>query len=283
MPAKQGNWFILTIPHEHFLPYLPPGIRYIRGQLERGTTTDFLHWQLVLYTERKSTITSVRTILGPYHAELTRSAAALSYVWKQDTAIPNTTFELGIFPSKRNVTHDWDRIWTAATRADYGAIPADVRVRHYSTIRKIASDHAVPESLNKEVFVFWGVTGSGKSHRAWNEAGLDAYAKDPRSKWWDGYKGQKHVVIDEFRGTIDIAHMLRWLDKFPCTVEIKGASVPLACTKLWITSNLSPDQWYPDLDAETKRALRRRLKVTHFSDPFNLRSITPEPVHPDHD
>lgn len=34
----------------------------------------------------------------------------------------------------------------------------------------------------REVHCFWGTTGSGKSFRAWAEAGLDAYPKDPRTK-----------------------------------------------------------------------------------------------------
>jgi len=33
------------------------------------------------------------------------------------------------------------------------------------------------------------------SKRAWEEAGLHAYSKDPRSKWWDGYRAQEHVII----------------------------------------------------------------------------------------
>jgi len=116
----------------------------------------------------------------------------------------------------------------------------------------------------RECFVFWGITGSGKSRRAWDEAGLEGFPKDPRTKFWCGYRDQAHVVIDEFRGGIDIAHMLRWLDRYPVIVEIKGGAVCLAASKIWITSNLSPDDWYPDADQATKDALRRRLQVTHF-------------------
>lgn len=35
-------------------------------------------------------------------------------------------------------------------------------------------------------------------------------------------------------------------------------------TTLWITSNLSPDDWYKECDSETVAALRRRLTITHF-------------------
>lgn len=91
--------------------------------------------------------------------------------------------------------------------------------------------------------------------------GTQAYIKDPRTKWWDGYMGQENVIIDEFRGTIDITHLLRWLDKYPVRVEVKGGSVPLCARRFWITSNLDPRMWYPELDDDTKEALLRRLGV----------------------
>lgn len=78
-------------------------------------------------------------------------------------------------------------------------------------------------------------------------------------------------MVDEFRGGIDIAHLLRWFDRYPVNVEIKGAAVTLKATKIWVTSNLPPDRWYPDLDPETFAALMRRLTVHHIThDPDNL-------------
>ena len=52
----------------------------------------------------------------------------------------------------------------------------------------------------RQCFVYWGPTGTGKSRRAWDEAGVEAYCKDPRTKFWDGYQVEENVVIDEFRG-----------------------------------------------------------------------------------
>lgn len=116
----------------------------------------------------------------------------------------------------------------------------------------------------RSVKVFWGSTGTGKSRKAWEEAGEEAYCKDPRSKFWDGYQDQVNVVIDEFRGGIDIAHLLRWFDRYPVRVEIKGSSRPLVAQSIWITSNLEPSKWYPDCDQMTIDALMRRLVVTEF-------------------
>lgn len=126
------------------------------------------------------------------------------------------------------------------------------------------SDNLQPLAMERTVNCFWGATGTGKSRRAWDEASMDAYPKDPRTKFWDGYRDQKHVVIDEFRGGIDVGHMLRWLDRYPIVVEIKGSATVLKAQTIWITSNLDPRLWYPELDEETKKALLRRMKITYF-------------------
>lgn len=118
--------------------------------------------------------------------------------------------------------------------------------------------------MERSTRVYWGGTGTGKSRLAFEEAGQGAYPKDPRTKFWCGYNGQESVIIDEFRGGIDIGHLLRWLDRYPVIVEVKGGAHVLRATKFWITSNLSPDAWYPDIDEETRLALRRRLTVVHF-------------------
>jgi len=122
--------------------------------------------------------------------------------------------------------------------------------------------------MTREIFVYVGPTGTGKSHRAWTEATFDAFPKDPRTKFWDGYQGQEHVVIDEFRGAIDISHMLRWLDKYPVIIEVKGSSAVLKAKKIWITSNLDPTLWYPDIDQQTLAALVRRLQIVTMVDPY---------------
>jgi len=76
--------------------------------------------------------------------------------------------------------------------------------------------------------------------------------------------GQENVIIDEFRGTIDVVHLLRWLDRYPVRVESKGSSLSLSAKSFWITSNLDPRVWYPELDPDTLEALLRRLNITHF-------------------
>jgi len=260
---RQGVFWILTIPAHGFTPFLPKPCRWIRGQLECGDG-GFLHWQIVVAFIRKTSVRGCRDCFGPYHCELSRSAAANDYCLKPETSVPNTQFELGIKPVDRSDPDDWERIWELAKTGDYECIPATIRVQSYRTLRAISSDFAQPIGIERDVVVYWGRTSTGKSRRAWAEAGLEAFPKDPRSKFWCGYRGQKHVVIDEFRGDIDVGHLLRWFDRYPVNVEIKGSSIVFAAEHIWITSNLSPRQWYPMIDEETYEALLRRIKVVHF-------------------
>lgn len=265
---KQGVFFLVTVPENDYAPCneLPDFANWIVGQLEIGKSNGFRHWQICVALKKKGTPTSCRKLFGGRaHAELSRSEHAAEYCRKSDTAVDGSQFEFGAKPFRRNSKTDWEAVWTSAVAGDLLAIPANVRVVSYRTLRAIAADHDKPEAIVRKCIVYWGPTGVGKSRRAWDESGLDAYCKDPRSKFWCGYQGQRNVILDEFRGGIDIAHMLRWLDRYPCRVEIKGSSVPLCATNFWITSNLDPDDWYKEVDYQTMDALKRRLEIINLT------------------
>lgn len=86
--------------------------------------------------------------------------------------------------------------------------------------------------------------------------------------WWDGYSGQKVVLIEEFRGQVQLQKMLQVLDKYPLRLEIKGGSVPARYELVIVTSNTRPEDWYPDNPQKPgatrepeRKALARRLGV----------------------
>lgn len=245
-------------------------IAFARGQRERGTITGYEHWQLIVNLKKPQRLSWFKKTFGDQcHWEPTRSAAADEYVWKDESAVPGTRFEIGKKPFRRDNPHDWDQVVADARAGQLDQIPSDILVRCYSNLKRIACDSLKPIGIERTCRVYWGATGTGKSRRAWEEASMDAYPKDPRTKFWDGYTGQESVIIDEFRGGIDISHLLRWLDRYPTIVEIKGSSTVLKAKTIWITSNKDPREWYPDIDEETKKALLRRLKITYFPSLIN--------------
>jgi len=94
---------------------------------------------------------------------------------------------------------------------------------------------------NIRVRWFYGLPATGKSRQAHTEW-PEAYIKDPRTKWWNGYLLEEEVIIDDFGpGGIDINHLLRWFDRYRCLVESKGGMLPLHANNFIITSNFHPE------------------------------------------
>lgn len=110
---------------------------------------------------------------------------------------------------------------------------------------------------------FYGPTGTGKSHKAFELAGDDFYLKVDDGKWWDGYTGQKTVILNDFRGEVTYAQLLNLIDKWPYKVPRRNREpVPFTSELIIITSSLHPSQVYVNLHAKDHLAqLLRRLEV----------------------
>lgn len=266
MPSKQYKYYILTVPKDKWTPYttLPEELSYVSGQNEISSGTNYDHWQIVIYFKKPITVSGAKKWFGlkEAHFEATRSDAARKYCSKSDTSVEGSWFMFGKLPARKNDKTDWAIVKEQAQSGKLDDIDADVFVRNYFSLKRIAKDYAsAPYRKNVKVNVFCGVTGSGKSHRAFEEAEKlgKYYVKSSTTKWWDGYRGEEVVIIDEFRGLIGIEHMLKWLDRYPCYVEEKGGNLPLMATTFYICSNLVPRAWYDNLDLNTVDALERRL------------------------
>lgn len=270
MPAIKGRYWIATLSVQHCpsQPSLSGDCVYLKGQQEIGAG-GFQHWQfLAVFSKQVTLLQAKRHFHESIHLELSRSNAANEYVWKEDTRVIGTQFECGELPKSRARKADWDAVWDAAKSGDINSIPKDILIRNYSSIKRIRVDHVQPRIREGvTVNVYWGKSGVGKTRRAWHEAGDDVYIKNPNTKWWDGYRGQKKVIIDEFVGRIDISYILVWLDRYPCIAEVKGYSIPLDAVEFWITSNVDPNDWYLDINAEQRNGLMRRLtNVVHMTE-----------------
>lgn len=131
-------------------------------------------------------------------------------------------------------------------------------LRNYFSITKPIERHGI------RVQWLYGVTGVGKSRRAHSEH-PDAYVKESRSKWWNGYALEREVIIDDFAPKcIDINYLLRWFDYYKCNVETKGGMMPLYADNFVVTSNFSPSECYRSEDGREHpqiEALERRIEI----------------------
>lgn len=126
------------------------------------------------------------------------------------------------------------------------------KLKEYITVKR----NWVPE-----VFWYYGPTGCGKSKRAFEEAGENAWISGKDLRWWQGYDGHENVIFDDFRGDFCKFHeLLRILDRYPYTVEVKGGSRQLVAKKIWITCPLHPTDVYKNQE-DIEQLLRRITKI----------------------
>ena len=111
----------------------------------------------------------------------------------------------------------------------------------------------------------YGPPGTGKSKYAYSHKG--AYIKS-LNKWWDGYKGEDIVIIDDFGPNQEcLVELLKhWTDRYPFRAEIKGGSIVIRPKKIIVTSNYHPRELFKSVDSD---AILRRCKLSHFSDTLN--------------
>jgi hypothetical protein len=112
-----------------------------------------------------------------------------------------------------------------------------------------------------EVIVHWGDAGTGKTKAAFEDG---AYIFDDyEDGWWDGYSGEAAVCLDDFYGGIKYGKLLRLLDGYPYKLKQKGSFYWAEFTKVYITSNKPPSEWYA---MGLTPALERRItRVVHYT------------------
>jgi hypothetical protein len=118
---------------------------------------------------------------------------------------------------------------------------------------------------------YTGESGCGKSHACFKDYHPDThYVKNLNEDWWDGYKGQPIVILNEFRGQIPFAELLDLVDKWPKTVKWRNREpVPFLAKKVIVASIRTPQDVYVNQKEEPWAQFHRRFRVetlTVFTD-----------------
>lgn len=106
-----------------------------------------------------------------------------------------------------------------------------------------------PSSL--KIFCIKGESGIGKSFQVENRFHGELYKPvwGNSGVWFDGYAGQKILLIDEFRGQCRTDLFFKLLDPYDLTLDKKGGTIRAAWDTVFITCNQDPFQWWPDLQS----------------------------------
>ena len=153
-------------------------------------------------------------------------------------------------------------------------------IRYYRGFAALQSAlHAKPRVRDAEgayaaprVCWWYGSAGSGKTRAVYDEIGEEPFfMKAPGNSWFDGYIGQKIILLDDFRSNwFTFGYLLRLLDRYPLSVEVKGSFVPFSATTIYITCPRKPQDLYSDLETRSEgsmaQLLRRITEVRLFGD-----------------
>lgn len=206
------------------------------------------------------------------HIEPARSKRARDYVWKDATSVEGTRFELGQQSVNPSNKPDWERVWDLGKRGRFDDIPASIRLRHYTTLKRIHTDHQEKPADLDNVCGIWiyGEAGHGKSHLA-REMANDPFIK-PQNKWWDGYQNQDDVLLDDL-DTDCLGHYLKiWADRYSFVAEVKGGSMHIRPKRFFVTSQYKPNELFKDY--KMCQAVERRFRFIHK---LNWRTLTNQP------
>lgn len=277
-------------------------VQYLVFQEEKGEEEQTPHFQgyMELTSQKRIPYLTKRLHSTRYHFEMRRGsqAQAIAYCKKEDTRV-GEIYEFG--------TPRVDKRRTSSRLSDVK--PMVESLRDGKCLREIADSHSCeyvlygkglellyarlqkPRPLRQpEILIMYGKTGTGKSYLA-RQLFPNAFFFQPRrgtasQVWWDGYQGEQVIVFDEFRNEIPFQNLLRYLDYYPCRVEVKGSSIELQAFRFVFTTNIDPEEWYSIMDdthndEDRRGPLFRRLvdfaEIWDFAAPMN-RSATGLPL-----
>lgn len=251
-------------------------VSYLVYGIEEAPTTGTPHYQGMCRTVKPVEIGGARLMLPGCHVERVYSSAqkAADYCKKGGRFVEHGKLPEGIAGKKKR---DYADILEKCKEGKFEELDPSVFFNRYSTCKRVRQDYMVAPPDNDEVCGVWlyGAPGGGKSYYARHDlVGTESLYLKPANKWWDGYQGQHHVLIDDFDHNHKCLghHLKLWADRYAFAAEQKGTTVQIRpAGKIIITSNYSIPEIFGEDQALTE-ALQRRFKVFLVQD----RVVTPQ-------
>lgn len=256
--------------------YDPEVMTYMVYQIEKAPTTGNLHAQGYLCLKTKQRLSGVKKIHATAHWEKAKGTAkqAADYCKKSDSYIAGP-WTWGIAPDARGKKSATalaiDAIRAGASMRVIAVEHPEALVRSHRGLQQLSYLlHSSPDWRDVRTTWIWGTTGTGKTRAAFSSKcadGRNPYFVVLPAQWWDGYEGQDTIIFDDFYGQVRLADMLRYLDGYPLQCQVKGAFVWANWTRVFITSNCSPDDVYrsESVPMDAKQAfLRRVTEIIHL-------------------
>lgn len=243
-------------------------------QIESAPSTGYIHFQGYFELTIKKRYSWIQNNIRHFEYLMPRkgtSAQAWAYSSKQETRLFGP-YQFGC-PAP---VEDKIKLEAMVNLAITGASPLELfqlspalYTRNVRNIEAVCSRVCVPKGFRpeQEVILIYGEPGTGKT-RLFSEQFPNHY-RIPVSKdlWWDNYRGDKQVLIDDFSGNLQLKDLLQILDKYSIQVPTKGSFTWFYPEIIGITTNVHPLDWYQyQHRTHSFKALTRRFtSIYHFT------------------
>lgn len=251
--GKKYKSYFLTINNPTFpgaeLPQ-HPNESYACWQLERGKEGT-LHLQIVLCFNQQINFGPIKKLYPRAHIQKTKSVPhAIKYCKKEDTRVEGP-WERGTPPKqgeRTDLKRKIEEISAGLSVDDICINDPAVYHQYGRTLREaeaICMRRRFRTEMTKGIW-YTGPTGAGKSHTVFANYSPDThYVKNLNEDWWDGYKQQEFVILNEFRGQIPLSELLDLVDKWPKQVKWRNReSVPFTSKTVLVASIFPPEEVY---------------------------------------
>lgn len=210
------------------------------------------------------------------------------YASKLYTSIGGQSWEYGAYvePGGPNIGRDpngekqskqgsrGDLIWlgellkSGTTPSEIAMVRPDLAIKFGKHIEHVYQVLNTPEwkrSKPRDCYVLVGPPGTGKTRcvgDSFDSKEIFTLAiSQSKAVWYDGYIKQRVCLFDEFDGTIDYHALKRILDPwYNARAPVKGTHCVIASDIIFLVSNISPKNWYPNVSQDQFGELARRVK-----------------------
>ena len=138
-------------------------------------------------------------------------------------------------------------------------------------VRQMLKDEQYKD-VRRDVYTeyIYGTTGTGKTRSVMDKYGYrNVYRVTDYSHPFDGYQGQDVILFEEFRSSLSLGDMLKYLDGYPVVLPCRYSNKQACFTKVYITTNISLAEQYKNVQrdcVEDFHAFLRRIhSVKHYT------------------
>ncbi len=257
--------------------YLLPrdDVLFMIFQEERCPTTGRLHFQVYAELNSRMGYTSVQRLFGAgCHVErrIATQLQAIAYVTKEDTRVPGgLSGSVGTprVPRGHPTSSISKGFQIMAGRIQDGEA-FDVVMHDNPGVAAMYPGQLATFYIKQkgqrdwpmDVHIFVGPTGTGKSSLAKQENPGAYWGSWPEGDiwWWQEYTGQECVVLDDYYGQLKMTKLMELLDRHHMRVSVKYGSAEMVSSKVVITTNVDPKDWFQYVKMERRLPLERRIR-----------------------